>query len=81
MRRMSLILVHCGIVILVSDKRDRAIEMYAVQGLKGLVESERERLIESGMICDKAFELAELPVDVVVYRDGVRVDDRLLTIQ
>lgn len=33
------------------------------------------------MICDKAFELAELPVDVVVYRDGVRVDDKVLTIQ
>lgn len=81
MRRMSLILVHCGIVILVSDKRDRAIEMYAVRGLKGLGESERERLIESGMICDKAFELAEIPVDVAVYRDGVLVDDRLLTIQ
>lgn len=81
MRRMSLILVHCGIVILVSDKRDRTIEMYAVRGLKGLGERERECLIESGMICDKAFELAELPVDVVVYRDGVLVDDRLLTIQ
>lgn len=81
MRRMSLILVHCGIVILVSDKRDRAIEMYAVRGLKGLGEVERERLIESGMICDKAFELAEIPVDVAVYRDGVLVDDRLLTIQ
>lgn len=81
MRRMSLILVHCGIVILVSDKRDRAIEMYAVRGLKGLSEDERERLIESGIICDKAFELAELPKDVIVYRDCVRVDDRLLTIQ
>ena len=81
MRRMSLILVHCGIVILVSDKRDRAIEMYAVRGLKGLGEVERERLIESGIICDKAFELAELPKDVIVYRDGVRVDDRLLTVQ
>jgi len=81
MRRMSLILVHCGIVLLVSDKRDRTIEMYAVRGLKGLGESERERLIESGMICDKAFELAEIPVDVAVYRDGVLVDDRLLTIQ
>lgn len=78
---MSLILVHCGIVLLVSDKRDRTIEMYAVRGLKGLGESERERLIESGMICDKAFELAEIPVDVAVYRDGVLVDDRLLTIQ
>lgn len=42
MRRMSLILVHCGIVILVSDKRDRTIEMYAVRGLKGLGERERE---------------------------------------
>lgn len=81
MRRMSLILVHCGIVILVSDKRDGAIEMYAVRGLKGLGESERERLIESGMICDKAFELAEIPVDVAVYRDGVLVDARLLTIR
>lgn len=81
MRRMSLILVHCGIVILVSDKRDRTIEMYAVRGLKGLGESERERLIESGMICDKAFELAEIPVDVAVYRDGVRVDDSLLTLK
>lgn len=81
MRRMSLILVHCGIVILVSDKRDRAIEMYAVRGLKGLGEVERERLIESGIICDKAFELSELPVDVVIYRDGVRVDDKVLTIQ
>ena len=81
MRRMSLILVHCGIVLLVSDKRDRTIEMYAVRGLKDLGESERERLIESGMICDKAFELAEIPVDVAVYRDGVLVDDRLLTIQ
>lgn len=78
---MSLILVHCGIVLLVSDKHDRTIEMYAVRGLKGLGESERERLIESGMICDKAFELAELPVDVAIYRDGVQVDDRLLTIQ
>lgn len=78
---MSLILVHCGIVLLVSDKRDRTIEMYAVRGLKGLGESERERLIESGMICDKAFELAELPVDVAVYRDGVRVDDSLLTLK
>ena len=78
---MSLILVHCGIVILVSDKRDKAIEMYAVRGLKGLGEVERERLIESGIICDKAFELAELPKDVIVYRDVVRVDDRLLTIQ
>ncbi len=78
---MSLILVHCGIVLLVSDKRDRTIEMYAVRGLKGLGESERERLIESGMICDTAFELAELPVDVVVYRDGVLVDDKMLTIQ
>lgn len=81
MRRMSLILVHCGIVILVSDKRDRAIEMYAVRGLKGLGEVERERLIESGIICDKAFELSEIPVDIVVYRDGVRVDDNVLTIQ
>lgn len=81
MRRMSLILVHCGIVLLVSDTRDRTIEMYAVRGLKGLGEVERERLIESGMICDKAFELAEIPVDVAVYRDGVLVDDRLLTIQ
>lgn len=81
MRRMSLILVHCGIVLLVSDKRDRAIEMYAVRGLKGLGESERERLIESGLVCDKAFELAELPVEVVVYRDGVLVDDSLLTIR
>ena len=72
---MSLILVHCGIVLLVSDKRDRTIEMYAVRGLKDL------GLIESGMICDKAFELAEIPVDVAVYRDGVLVDDRLLTIQ
>nr|DAS80323.1 MAG TPA: hypothetical protein [Caudoviricetes sp.] len=81
MRRMSLILVHCGIVILVSDKRDRAIEMYAVRELKGLGERERERLIESGLVCDKAFELAELPVDVVIYRDGVRVDDNVLTIQ
>lgn len=81
MRRMSLILVHCGIVLLVSDKHDRTIEMYAVRGLKGLGESERERLIESGIICDKAFEMAELPVDVAIYRDGVRVDDRLLTIQ
>lgn len=81
MRRMSLILVRCGIVILVSDKRDKALEMYAVRGLKGLVESERERLIESGIICDKAFELAELPKDVIVYRDGVLVDDSLLTIQ
>lgn len=81
MRRMSLILVHCGIVLLVSDKRDRTIEMYAVRGLKGLGESERERLIESGMICDKAFELAEIPVDVAVYRDGVRVDDSLLTLK
>lgn len=78
---MSLILVHCGIVLLVSDKRDRTIEMYAVRGLKGLGEVERERLIESGIICDKAFELSEIPVDVAVYRDGVRVDDRLLTIQ
>jgi hypothetical protein len=78
---MSLILVHCGIVILVSDKRDRAIEMYAVRELKGLGERERERLIESGLVCDKAFELAELPVDVVIYRDGVRVDDNVLTIQ
>jgi hypothetical protein len=78
---MSLILVHCGIVLLVSDKRDRTIEMYAVRGLKGLGESERERLIESGMICDKAFELAEIPVDVAVYRDGVRVDDSLLTLK
>jgi len=78
---MSLILVHCGIVLLVSDKHDRTIEMYAVRGLKGLGESERERLIESGIICDKAFEMAELPVDVAIYRDGVRVDDRLLTIQ
>lgn len=81
MRRMSLILVHCGIVILVSDKRDRAIEMYAVRGLKGLGEVERERLIESGIICDNAFELSEIPVDIVVYRDGVRVDDKVLTIQ
>ena len=81
MRRMSLILVHCGIVILVSDKRDKALEMYAVRGLKGLAEDERERLIESGIICDKAFELAELPKDVIVYRDGVLVDDSLLTIQ
>ena len=81
MRRMSLILVHCGIVILVSDKRDRAIEMYAVRGLKGLGEVERERLIESGIICDKAFEMSEIPVDIVVYRDGVRVDDKVLTIQ
>lgn len=81
MRRMSLILVHCGIVILVSDKRDRAIEMYAVRGLKGLGEVERERLIESGIICDKAFELSEIPVDIVVYRDEVRVDDKVLTIQ
>lgn len=81
MRRMSLILVHCGIVILVSDKRDRAIEMYAVRGLKGLGEVERERLIESGIICDKAFELSEIPVDIVVYRDGVLVDDKMLTIQ
>ena len=81
MRRMSLILVHCGIVILVSDKRDRAIEMYAVRGLKGLGEVERERLIESSIICDKAFELSEIPVDIVVYRDGVRVDDKVLTIQ
>ena len=81
MRRMSLILVHCGIVILVSDKRDRAIEMYAVRGLKGLGEVERERLIESGIICDKAFELSEIPVDIVVYRDGVRVNDKVLTIQ
>lgn len=78
---MSLILVHCGIVLLVSDKRDRAIEMYAVRGLKGLGEVERERLIESGLVCDKAFEMAEIPVDVAVYRDGVLVDDRLLTIQ
>lgn len=78
---MSLILVHCGIVLLVSDKRDRTIEMYAVRGLKDLGESERERLIESGIVCDKAFELAEIPVDVAVYRDGVRVDDRLLTIK
>ena len=78
---MSLILVHCGIVLLVSNKHDRTIEMYAVRGLKGLGESERERLIESGIVCDKAFELAEIPVDVAVYRDGVRVDDRLLTIQ
>jgi hypothetical protein len=78
---MSLILVHCGIVILVSDKRDKALEMYAVRGLKGLAEDERERLIESGIICDKAFELAELPKDVIVYRDGVLVDDSLLTIQ
>lgn len=81
MRRMSLILVHCGIVILVSDKRDRTIEMYAVRGLKGLGERERECLIESGIICDKAFELSEIPVDIVVYRDGVRVDDKVLTIQ
>ena len=81
MRRMSLILVHCGIVIRVSDKRDKALEMYAVRGLKGLAEDERERLIESGIICDKAFELAELPKDVIVYRDGVLVDDSLLTIQ
>lgn len=81
MRRMSLILVHCGIVLLVSDKRDRTIEMYAVRGLKGLGEMERERLIESGIVCDKAFELAGLPVDVVVYRDGVRVDDKILAIQ
>lgn len=78
---MSLILVHCGIVILVSDKRDKALEMYAVRGLKGLAEDERERLIESGIICDKAFELAELPKDVAVYRDGVLVDDSLLTIR
>lgn len=81
MRRMSLILVHCGIVLLVSDKRDRTIEMYAVRGLKGLGEVERERLIESGIICDKAFELSEIPVDIVVYRDGVLVDDKMLTIQ
>lgn len=81
MRRMSLILVHCGIAVLVSDKRDRAIEMYAVRGLKGLGEVERERLIESGIICDKAFELSEIPVDIVVYRDGVLVDDKMLTIQ
>lgn len=78
---MSLILVHCGIVILVSDKRDKALEMYAVRGLKGLAEDERERLIESGIICDKAFELVEIPKDVIVYRDGVRVDDKVLTIQ
>ena len=52
-----------------------------MRGLKGLGESERERLIESGMICDKAFELAEIPVDVAVYRDGVLVDARLLTIR
>lgn len=78
---MSLILVHCGIVILVSDKRDKALEMYAVRGLKGLAEDERERLIESGLVCDKAFEMAELPVDVVVYRDGVLVDDSLLTLK
>ena len=81
MRRMSLILVHCGIVLLVSDKRDKALEMYAVRGLNGLGEDERERLIESGLICDKAFELAELPKDVVVFGDGVLVDDSLLTIQ
>lgn len=81
MRRMSLILVHCGIVLLVSDRHDRTIEMYAVRGLKGLGERERERLIESGLVCDKEFEMAELPVDVAVYRDGVRVDDKALTIQ
>jgi hypothetical protein len=80
MRRMSMILVHCGIVILVSDKRDRAIEMYAVRGLRGLWEDERERLIGSGYVCDKAFELPEIPRDIAVYRDGVRVDDGLLTI-
>lgn len=78
---MSLILVHCGIVLLVSDKRDRTIEMYSVRGLKDLGEGERERLIMSGYVSDKAFEMAELPVDVVVYRDGVRVDDKVLTIQ
>lgn len=81
MRRMSLILVHCGIVLLVSDKRDRTIEMYAVRGLKGLGEDERERLIKSGIICDKAFELSEIPVDIVVYLDGVMVDDKVLTVQ
>lgn len=81
MRRMSLILVHCGIVLLVSDKRDRTIEMYSVRGLKGLGESERERLIESGIVCDKAFEMAEIPVDVAVYRDGVLADDKMLTIK
>lgn len=81
MRRMSLILVHCGIVILVSDKRDRAIEMYAVRGLRGLGKDEQKRLIDGGYVSDKAFELAELPKDVAVYRDEVRVDDRLLTIQ
>lgn len=81
MRRMSLILVHCGIVLLVSDKHDRTIEMYAVRGLKGLGEGERERLIMSGYVSDKAFELAELPKDVIVYRYGVLVDDSLLTIQ
>lgn len=81
MRIMSLILVHCGIVLLVSDKRDRTIEMYAVRGLRDLGKSERERLIESGIICDKAFELSEIPVDIVVYRDGVLVDDKMLTIQ
>lgn len=80
MRRMSLILVHGGIVLLVSDKRDRAIEMYAVRGLKDLGEDERERLIGSGYVCDKAFELAEIPKDVAVYRDGVLVDDSLLMI-
>ena len=52
-----------------------------MRGLKGLGERERERLIESGLVCDKAFEMAELPVDVVVYRDGVRVGDKVLTIQ
>lgn len=81
MRRMSLILVHCGIVLLVSDKRDRTIEMYAVRGLRSLGKDEQKRLIAGGYVSDKAFELAELPKDVIVYRDGVRVDDRLLTIQ
>ena len=81
MRRMSLILVHCGIVLLVSDKRDRTIEMYAVRGLRGLGRDERKRLIEGGYVSDKAFELAELPKDVAAYRDGVLVDDSLLTIR
>lgn len=81
MRRMSMILVHCGIVILVSDKQDRAIEMYAVRGLRGLGKDVRKRLIEGGYVSDKAFELAELPKDVAVYRDGVLVDASLLTIR
>lgn len=81
MRRMSLILVHCGIVLLVSDKRDRTIEMYAVRGLRGLGKDVRKRLIEGGYVSDKAFELAELPKDVAVYRDGVLVDASLLTIR